>query len=54
MSHSKFHKHGSSLYLEHWNPAAGKYVLTRSLCGITGYSPTLDQPDFLALSPKTG
>ena len=41
MSHSKHNKRGRSLYVENWNPAAKKYILTCALCGKQGYSPTI-------------
>ncbi len=46
MSHSKMTKRGSSLYVEKWNPKAKKYINICSLCGDSGYSPTIDCDGF--------
>ncbi len=47
MSHSKLRKNGDSLYIDNWNPSAQKYVHTCYLCGKKGYSPAIEEPDFL-------
>jgi len=47
MSHSKFHKRGNSLYIENWNPEAQKYIHTCCLCSRKGYSPAIEEADFL-------
>ena len=52
MSHSKWNKRGQSLYLENWNPNAKKYINECKLCGYKGYSPAIEQPDFLSDSDK--
>ncbi len=46
MSHSKYNKRGRSFYLDNWNPAGKKYILTCALCGKQGYSPAIEEPDF--------
>ncbi len=48
MSHSKMTKRGKSLYLDSWNPNAKKYLNQCKVCGHIGYSPVIDQPDFLS------
>lgn len=48
MSHSKYNKRGRSLYLDSWNPNAKKYVNECKICGYKGYSPVIEQPDFLS------
>lgn len=52
MSHSKYNKRGKSLYLDIWNPNAKKYINECSVCGHKGYSPTIEQPDFLSDTDK--
>ena len=52
MSHSKYHKRDRSLYLEHGNPNAKKYINECKICGYKGYSPAIEQPDFLSNSDK--
>ena len=52
MSHSKCNKRGQSLYLENWNPNAKKYINECKLCGYKGYSPAIEQPDFLSEKDK--
>ena len=47
MSHSKFRKKGQSLYIDNWNPSAQKYVHVCYLCGRKGYSPAIEEDDFL-------
>ena len=47
MSHSKYRKNGHSLYIENWNPAAQKYINICYLCGRKGYSPAIEEKDFL-------
>ena len=47
LSHSKFRKNGKSLYIDNWNPAAQKYIHICYLCGRKGYSPALEEQDFL-------
>lgn len=47
MSHSKFTKRGRSLYLDNWNPSAKKYVNVCKICGHRGYSPVIEQAEFL-------
>lgn len=47
MSHSKFRKKGHSLYIDNWNPDAKKYINTCYLCGQEGYSPAIEEDDFL-------
>ena len=47
MSHSKFRKKGQSLYIDNWNPSAKKYVHVCYLCGRKGYSPAIEEDDFL-------
>ena len=47
MSHSKYNKRGQSLYLDNWNPNAKKYINECKVCGYKGYSPTIEQPNFL-------
>ena len=46
MSHSKQRKRGNSLYLDHWNPGAQKYIKICYLCGRKGYSPAIEAEDF--------
>ena len=48
MSHSKYNKRGRSLYLDNWNPNAKKYINECKICGYKGYSPVIEQPDFLS------
>lgn len=48
MSHSKYNKRGHSLYLDSWNPNAKKYINECKICGHKGYSPAIEQPDFLS------
>ena len=52
MSHSKYNKRGKSLYLDNWNPNAKKYINECSVCGHKGYSPAIEQPDFLSDTDK--
>ena len=52
MSHSKYNKRGHSLYLDNWNPNAKKYINECSVCGHKGYSPAIEQPDFLSDTDK--
>lgn len=52
MSHSKYNKRGQSLYLNNWNPEAKKYINECSVCGYKGYSPAIEQPDFLSDTDK--
>ena len=53
MSHSKYNKRGHSLYLDdNWNPNAKKYINECKICGYKGYSPAIEQPDFLSNSDK--
>ncbi len=47
MSHSKFRKNGQSLYINNWNTAAQKYIHICYLCGKKGYSPAIEDADFL-------
>lgn len=47
MSHSKVRKKGQSLYIDNWNPSAKKYVHICYLCGRRGYSPAIEEEDFL-------
>lgn len=47
MSHSKLSKKGKSLYIDNWNPSAKKYINTCVLCGKRGYSPAIEEKDFL-------
>lgn len=46
MSHSKMNKRGHSVYIEKYNPASKKYINSCALCGKTGYSPAIEEPDF--------
>jgi hypothetical protein len=46
MSHSKVTKRGRSHYVEAWNPRAKKFIVTCSLCGRVGYSPTIMDDGF--------
>lgn len=48
MSHSKFNKRGNSLYLNKSNPNAKKYINECKICGYKGYSPAIEQSDFLS------
>jgi len=52
MSHSKYNKRGKSLYLDNWNPNAKKYINECSVCGHKGYSPAIEQHDFLSDTNK--
>ena len=52
MSHSKYNKRGNSLYLNNWNPNAKKYINECKICGYKGYSPAIEQPDFLSEKDK--
>lgn len=52
MSHSKYNKQGRSLYLNKWNPAAKKYINECKICACKGYSPAIEQPDFLSEHEK--
>ena len=52
MSHSKYNKRGKSLYLDNWNPNAKKYINECSVFGHKGYSPAIEQPDFLSDTDK--
>ncbi len=52
MSHSKYNKRGKSLYLDNRNPSAKKYINECSVCGYKGYSPAIEQPDFLTDTDK--
>ena len=47
MSHSKFHKRGKSLYIDSWNGEAKKFINTCSLCGATGYNPSIEDEGFV-------
>lgn len=47
MSHSKFRKKGQSLYIDNWNPSAKKYINICTLCGRRGYSPAIEEEDFI-------
>lgn len=47
MSHSKSRKNGKSLYLDNWNPSAQRYIHVCYLCGRKGYSPAIEEEDFL-------
>lgn len=47
MSHSKYMKRGQSLYIDNWNPSAQKYINVCTVCGIKGYSPAIEEKDFL-------
>ena len=47
MSHSKLTKRGQSWYINNVNPTAKKYINTCYLCGATGYSPAIEEPDFI-------
>ena len=47
MSHSKYNKRGQSLYLDNCNPNAKKYIRECKVCGYKGYSPAIEQSDFL-------
>ena len=51
MSHSKHTKRGFSLYIEKWNPSAKKYINTCALCGKSGYSPSLEEPEMIKAIP---
>ena len=42
MSHSKYTKRGTSLYIEKWNPSAKRYINTCVICGAQGYNPSID------------
>jgi len=54
MSHSKFRNKGQSLYIDNWNPAAKKYINQCYLCGRKGYSPAIEEKDFVnTLEHKT-
>ena len=54
MSHSKLRKNGDSLYIDNWNPAAKKYINQCYLCGRKGYSPAIEEKDFVnTLEHKT-
>lgn len=46
MSHSKYTKRGKSLYVEHSNPDAKRFINTCALCGAQGYRPTIDEDGF--------
>lgn len=46
MSHSKKTKRGRSLYLDQWNPAARRFVVSCALCGREGYSPSIEKEGF--------
>ena len=39
-------KRGRSHYVESWNPSAKRFIVTCSLCGSVGYSPTIDGEGF--------
>ena len=52
MSHSKMNKHGNSLYLEKWNPAAKKYINVCTVCGAKGYRPAIEDEGFTENPPK--
>ncbi len=47
MSHSKYTKKGHSLYIDNWNPSAKRFINTCIICGRTGYSPAVDEADFV-------
>ena len=49
MSHSKHTKRGYSLYIENWNRSAKKYINICCICGHKGYSPVIEQDDFVLL-----
>ena len=51
MSHSKMNKRGCSVYIENWNPSAKKFINTCSLCGATGYNPSIENEGFIHPSP---
>ena len=42
-----FSKRGKSFYVNKLNPEANKYINKCVICGCKGYSPALDEPDFL-------
>lgn len=48
MSHSKFRKKGQSIYIDNWNPSAKKYINICTLCGRRGYSPAIEEEDFIS------
>ena len=48
MSHSKFRRKGKSLYIDNWNPSSKKYINTCYLCKRKGYSPAIEEPDFVS------
>ena len=48
MSHSKRTKHGNSYYVECQNPAAKRFIVTCALCASLGYSPSIDDEEFLS------
>lgn len=48
MSHSKMTKRGRSQYVEKWNPAAKKFIVSCALCGSKGYSPSIEDAGFLS------
>lgn len=47
MSHSKYRKKGQSLYIDNWNPSAKKYINICMVCGRKGYSPAIEEKDFI-------
>ena len=47
MSNSKFRNNGQSLYIDNWNPTAKRYINICSLCGQKGYSPAIEEGDFI-------
>ena len=47
MSHSKKMKRGYSLYVENQYPAAKKFINTCVLCGMQGYSPSINEAGFV-------
>ena len=47
MSHSKLKKKGHSLFVDTWCRAAKKYINSCYLCNRKGYSPAIEEADFL-------
>lgn len=35
------------MYIEKWNPSAKKYINTCALCGKSGCSPSLEEPEMI-------
>jgi hypothetical protein len=52
MSHSKVTKKGRSQYVERWNPLAKRFVVSCSLCGHTGFSPSILEEGFATTLQK--